>query len=178
MAGAEILEMLRGIEADTLRNAARLPSRLDERPEWKGMAFQLGGVRMVSVLGEVEEILKPPKVTALPRVKDWVLGVANVRGRLIPVIDMHRFLGVAPTVPRVNWRILVVQDDDLVAGLLVEQSLGLQHFLEDGMETGTPDGLPLLQPHVSGVFRQGGRVFFVVSLRSLIRDENFLNVTE
>ncbi len=178
MSGARILEMLREIEADTLRNSARLPSKVDERPEWRGLGFQLGGVRLVSALGEVEEILKPPRVTALPRVRDWVLGVANVRGRLIPILDMHRFLGIAPTVPRVNWRILIVEDNDLIAGLLVEQSLGLQHFHEDAMETGSPEGLPVLAPHIRGVFRQGGRVFFVINLRALIRDEAFLHVTE
>src|SRR5512134_4033948 len=128
MAGSQVLDLLRDIEADTFRNSAPLPSKRDARPQWQGLGFQLGGVRLVAPLGEVMEILKVPRVTALPRVKAWVLGVANVRGRLIPVIDLHRFLGLTATVSRLQWRVLIVEEGDLIAGLLVEQSFVMLHF--------------------------------------------------
>lgn len=178
MAGSQVLDILREIEAETFRNAAPLPSKRDTRPQWQGLGFQLGGVRLVAPLGEVAEILKVPRVTALPRVKAWVLGVANVRGRLIPVIDLHRFLNLTATVARLQWRVLVVEDGDLIAGLLVEQSLGMLHFTQDSFESGVPEGLDALSAYVKGAYRQGGRVFCVASLKSLIRDERFLEVQE
>lgn len=178
MAQSQVLDILREIEADTFRNAAPLPLKRDTRPEWQGLGFQLGGVRLVSPLGEVAEILQAPRVTALPRVKDWILGVANIRGRLIPVIDLHRYLGLATTVPRVQWRVLVVENDDVVAGLLVEQSLGMQHFLEDNFESGTPDGMDALHPFIQGAYRHAGRVFYVVSLQTLLQDDGFFDVAE
>ena len=95
--------------------------------------------------GEVSEILTVPRVTALPRVKDWILGIANVRGRLVPIVDLHRFLGVATTTPRLQWRVLVVEAPEYRVGLVVEQSLGLQHFVTDSFEEGRPDGIALEQ---------------------------------
>jgi twitching motility protein PilI len=178
MAVGPIFEMLREIEADSLRNAARLPTRQDERAAWKGLGFQLGGIRLVATLGEVVEILKAPRVTALPRVKDWLLGIANVRGRLIPILDLHRAAGLTSTVARVNWRTLVVEDADLVVGLLVEQSLGMQRFQEDSLEPGGLGGPALLQPYLAGAFRQGGRIFNVVKLRELIRDDRLMDVAD
>ena len=178
MAGSQVLQILRDIEADTFRNAARLPHKRDVRPQWQGIGFQLGGMRLVSPMGEVVEILKLPRVTALPRVRDWVAGVANVRGRLIPVIDLHRYFGLTATVQRLQWRLLIVEGDESSVALIVEQSLGMQHFQEDSFETGRPEGLDAIHPFIKGAYRHGGRVFYVVSLAALVRDERFLNVAE
>lgn len=178
MAGSQVLGILKDIEADTLRNAMPLPVQRDARPEWPGLGFQLGGVRFVSPLGEVGEILSRPRITRVPRVRDWVLGVANVRGRLVPIIDLSRYIGIASTVPRAQWRVLVVGNDELLVGLLVEQSLGIQHFLEDSFEEGMPDGMEQVHPYVAGAYRQGGRVFYVIHLDRLIADEGFFDVAE
>jgi twitching motility protein PilI len=178
MAASQVLQLLRDIEADTFRNAAPLPLQRDTRPEWQGIGFQLGGVRLVAPLGEIGEILKLPRVTALPRVRDWVMGVANVRGRLIPVIDLHRYLGVTATVQRLQWRVLIIEVEEIRVGLVVEQSLGMQHFQEDSFEAGKPEGVEAIHPFIKGAYRHGGRVFYVVSLKALVRDERFFNVAE
>jgi twitching motility protein PilI len=176
MAGGQVFEQLRDIETATFRHAAPLPLKEDSHPQWQGMGFQVGGLRLVSAMGEVSEVLKVPRIAALPGVKPWVLGVANIRGRLIPVIDFHEFLGMAPTLPKVQWRVLVVADGGLVAGLLVEQSLGMQHFLEDSFEEASKDALGELGPYVRGAFRHGGRVFYDAQLKSVLQDEKFLDV--
>lgn len=170
------LDQLRDIEAAVFRHAQPLPLQGDARPAWQGMGFQVGGLRLLSAMGEVAEVLKLPKVAPLPGVKSWVAGVANVRGRLIPVIDLHDFLGMLPTLPRTQWRVLVVEDRDLVAGLLVEQSLGIQHFLEETFEEAPADALGALAPYLRGAFRRGGRIYYDVELASILRDEKFLDV--
>ncbi|MFW6094330.1 MAG: chemotaxis protein CheW [Pseudomonadota bacterium] len=178
MTAAQALEELRALEAAALRHAAPLPLKEDLRPEWQGMGFQVAGLKLVSAIGEVSEVLKLPRVAALPGVKRWVLGVANIRGRLVPIIDLHEFLGMAPTLPLAQWRVLVVEDDAMAAGLLVEQSLGIQHFLEDDLEEVSGETLGALAPYVRGAFRHGGRVFYDAQLKSILRDEKFLDVAQ
>jgi twitching motility protein PilI len=177
MAGSRVLDILRDIEADTFRHAAPLPAKRDTRPEWQGLGFLVGGVRLVASLGEVSEILTVPRVTPLPRVKDWILGIANVRGRLLPIVDLHRFLGTTPTTPRLQWRVLIVNSSEFRVGLVVEQSLGLQHFVSESFEEGRPDGIAALHPFVEGAYRHAGRMFYVVRLSALVRDERFNQVT-
>jgi len=126
----------------------------------------------------VNEILKVPKITALPGVKSWLLGIANVRGRLMPIVDLHDYLNMTPTLPMAQWRVLIVENDDLIAGLVVEQSLGIQHFLEGSYEDADGEGLETLAPYVKGAFRHGGRVFFEVTLGEILRDEKFFEVAE
>ena len=88
---SQALEILNDIALDTQRNAAALPLRETVVTEWQGLGFQIGGVRLVAHVGEIAELMLVPKLTHLPGVKNWVLGMANVRGRLIPIVDMHRF---------------------------------------------------------------------------------------
>ena len=178
MAKSEALAILSDIQAATFRNAAQLPLKESAQPEWQGIGFQIGGMRLVSPMGEVNEILKVPKITALPGVKGWLLGIANVRGRLMPIVDLHEYLNMTPTLPMAQWRVLIVENEDLIAGLVVEQSLGIQHFLEGSYEEADGDGLETLAPYVKGAFRHGGRVFFEMALSAILRDEKFFEVAE
>jgi len=100
MGGIQAFDILREMHSDTFRNAAPMPTKTEDQTEWQGLGFQIGGVRFVSPLGEVSEIMQLPRYTTLPGVKPWLLGVANVRGRLIPIIDMHQYLEVPTALPR------------------------------------------------------------------------------
>ncbi len=180
MVNNEALNVLEDIKAATLKLAAPLPHKEEVQAQWQGLGFLVGGIRLVSQLGEVSELLQVPRLTPLPAVKPWVMGIANVRGRLIPVIDLHEYLQLPTTLPMSQWRVLVVEDGDMVAGLLVEQSLGIQHFLEESYEeqfaergNGELEGI---NPYASGAFRHGGRVYHVVQLKSILRDEKFMDV--
>lgn len=174
----QVFDILREMHSDTFRNAAPMPMKAEDQIEWQGLGFQIGGVRLVSPLGEISEIMQVPRYTTLPGVQPWVLGIANVRGRLIPIIDMHQYLDINTALPRKDWRVLVVEDGDLIVGLLVEQSLGMQHFLEEGFENAEPANMTGLDGSLRGAYRHGGRMYYVVSLATLVRDERFLEVAE
>jgi twitching motility protein PilI len=97
----------------------------------------------------------------------------------MPIVDLHDYLGMTPTLPVAQWRVLMVEDSDLVAGLIVEQSLGIQHFLEDSFEEETTtEGLDSLQSYVKGAFRHGGRVFFEMNLKSILQGDRFFDVSD
>ena len=176
MSKSEALNVLHDIRAATFKNAAPLPHKEEVQAVWQGLGVLVGGTRLVSKLGDVSELMQVPRLTPLPAVKPWVLGIANVRGRLIPVIDLHEFLELPTTLPASQWRVVVVEDEDVVAGLLVEQSLGIQHFLEDSFEESDGADLGGLAPYISGAFRHGGRVYHEVQLRAILQDDKFFDV--
>ncbi len=78
--------------------------------------------------------------------------------------------------PLSQWRVVVIEDEDLAAGLLVEQSLGIQHFLEESFEEVTTNDLEALGPYVAGAFRHSGRLFYQIHLRAILRDDSFFDV--
>ncbi|MEE8079037.1 MAG: chemotaxis protein CheW [Pseudomonadales bacterium] len=178
MAKSQALKILNEIKAATFKNAAQLPLKESAQAEWQGLGYQVGGLRLVSNMNEISEILKMPRYAALPGVRSWILGIANVRGRLLPIIDLHDYFSMPPTLPMMQWRVLVIEDEDIAAGLVVEQSLGIQHFLEDSFEETTAEGATALQPYIRGAFRHGGRMFYETHLKSILRDEKFFDVVE
>ena len=94
-----------------------------------------------------------------------------------PIVCYHydRDVSGSSTLGR-TWQNVVIEDNDVAAGLLVEQSLGMQHFSEDNYEASDGEGLGGLQPYVTGAFRHGGRVFHEIELKAILRDEKFFNV--
>ncbi len=79
-------------------------------------------------MGEVVELLHVPNWTVLPGVKGWVKGVANVRGRLLPIIDTEEFLGGQLVGPTKLRRVLAVECGELFTGLMVSDVIGMMHF--------------------------------------------------
>lgn len=173
---SDAINALYDIKIAAFKNAAPLPRKEETQAQWQGLGFLVGGTRLVSKIGDVVELLEVPKLTPLPVVKSWIRGIANIRGRLVPIIDLHEFWETPTTMPVSQWRLLIVEDEDVVAGFLVEQSLGIQHFSEESFEAHDGEGLAALQPFIEGAFRHSGRLFHEVHLKELLRDERFYDV--
>jgi len=177
----EPLEILRAIQAATLQHASPMPL-VDEKPtQWQGLAFTVGGVKLVAGLGDVSELMPMPKYTSLPGVKPWLLGIANLRGRLVPVVDLHAYLGLRTTCPPNASKVFIVEDEEFSAGLVVEQSLGMAQFVEEDHAQISPEGadhLGSLSTYVSGAFVRDGETYHQVELGRIFKDEAFFDVAE
>ncbi|TCV67839.1 chemotaxis protein CheW [Pseudomonas fluorescens] len=127
-------ELLLQIDRRCRLLGADLPSQPAHRAGWSGIGFRLGEHWYVAPMGEVSEVLHEPRHTHLPGVKPWVRGVANLRGRLLPLMDLCGFFGRELSAVRKQRRVLVVDHDEVFAGLLVDEVLGLQHFAQASPE--------------------------------------------
>src|SRR5690606_33213663 len=98
-----------------------LTTQLDTKEEtWTGVGFQVCRQKCVAPSGDVVEVITSPLVTRLPGVKSWVSGIANVRGRLLPIMDFGLFLTGTPVKRGISQRILVIEQGDIYLGLIVE----------------------------------------------------------
>nr|WP_180202307.1 chemotaxis protein CheW [Pseudomonas sp. SbOxS1]NYU01703.1 purine-binding chemotaxis protein CheW [Pseudomonas sp. SbOxS1] len=167
-------ELLLQIDRRCRLLAADLPSQPARQDSWSGIGFRLGEHWYVAPMGEVGEVLHEPRFTLVPGVKSWVKGVANLRGRLLPVIDLGGFFGLEVSAARKQRRVLVVEHEDVFAGLLVDEVVGLQHFARDSLQPIDTLGGPIA-PFITGRFQreQGWQVF---SLFALARSQGFMNV--
>ena len=121
-------ELLLDIDQRCRARAAGLPLQQTHQQDWNGIGFRLGEQRFVAPMSEIAEILPEPRYTPMPGVKPWMLGVANLRGRLLPVMDLCGFFGRELSPVRKQRRVLVVEHQDTFAGLLVDEVFGMQHF--------------------------------------------------
>ncbi|WP_296186365.1 chemotaxis protein CheW [Pseudomonas sp. UBA1879] len=156
--------------------AAGLPLQETRQQGWSGIGFRMGERFYVAPMGEVDEILHEPRYAAMPGVKPWVRGIANLRGRLLPIIDLQAFFGHEQSPLRKQRRVLVIDHQDVFVGLLVDEVLGMQHFSERSlMPESADDSGPDMAPYILGRFlrEQAWRVF---SPRSLVQSPGFMDV--
>lgn len=157
------------------QQAAKLPMQVDAVRYWSGVGFTLNGRRFLAPLDEVSEILSVPPYTRVPGVLGWMKGVANVRGRLMTVMDLSRFLGKASDLQEKRRRLLVLDQDDLYTGLIVDEVLGMQHFPEDDHVADPPaEDLNEVQAYLGGGYQRDGEYWSVFSLTRLAQDPRFM----
>jgi twitching motility protein PilI len=85
-------DLLLDIEQRCQANAAGLPTLDKVEEEWVGVGFRIGDDKLIAHMNEIEEILDLPEFTNVPGVKSWMVGVANVRGGLLPLMDLNGFI--------------------------------------------------------------------------------------
>jgi len=168
------VDILRDIEERCRASASDLPHKADAGNEWSGIGFRIGDNYLVTQLGEAVEILDVPAMSRVPLTRPWVLGVANVRGNLLPVVDVQGMLSGTMTQHTARARVLVFDHDGLFSGLLVDEVLGLKHFNEGEYTDETVPVDDFLQPYTEHGFRRGGRVWSIFSLYALVDAPQFL----
>lgn len=84
------------------------------------VVLRLGASRYAIPLTDVAEVAPVPPVTRLPGTPSWLPGVANWRGRMLPVLDLRPLLGADVVPLATSARLLVVSRGELVVALVVE----------------------------------------------------------
>lgn len=168
--------LLHDITLRSRQYACPLPQQVEVKEYWSGIGFGLGGNRYVAPIHEVAEILNVPRFTQIPGVKGWVKGVANVRGRLMPVLDLISFLNHSSTVAWKKRRLLVLEKDEVYSGLVVDEVFGMQRFATDSFTNRLPKDFSPTRDYLRGGYIREDEVWAVFSLHSLASDPRFMNV--
>lgn len=124
-------ELLAEYERLSLAHVAGMPEQIEAVGLWRGIGFRIGARLLVSGISEVNELLTPPALTPVPGTRGWLLGVANVRGNLIPVVDLGWFLFGERTLATDQSRVLLVRQQGGSVGLLVDEVLGQRNLTLD-----------------------------------------------
>jgi len=145
----------------------------------KVVVFELGDSLLAVPLSAVLEVLSLPQVTPLPQSPDWLHGVVNLRGEIVPAVDLTGVwkLGL-PAEPRLA-RLIVVRSSDAATqvGLIVKRVVGLRPLTEFTPvgEAGATSGLHAC---LSGFTDQAGLPVAVCDVDRLIAATSLSTSTE
>lgn len=157
-------------------HAQSLPQQIEVKATWEGVGFKLDGKNWVIPLEQVKEILTQVQITHIPGAKEWVRGVANVRGNLLPILDLGGFLLGKMSRPSRQSRILVMQHKGIVAGLVVEEVMGMRHFLEEEFSSDSAGLDDAFSQMLQGQYRQRGESWGVFNINHLADMPEFMQV--
>jgi chemotaxis signal transduction protein len=117
------------------------------------VAFTLGGTEFALPLACVQEIALPLPTTPVPDAPGWMLGVAEVNGGNLPMIDLGRFFGLGEGNQEEDRRLLVVGH----AGMMVDRITGVFALSAEPSAEAGPTVAQRVMPYLRGVAEAGGR---------------------
>jgi twitching motility protein PilI len=143
--------------------------------EWTGVTFGLGESRLACNIDRIQEILPLPQATPVPGAKPWIIGLANVRGALLTIVDLGWILTGDRSPVTQRSRLLAISVQKAPIGLLIDEVFGQRHFLDnDAISADLPDDAPLRKVvHKQHSF--GSETWQELDLDQLINMAEFLN---
>ena len=168
-------ELLEQMDQLCKRMADAFPTHSQANEYWKGIGFSVAGQQVVTPWDEVAEIQSMPKVARVPGAKDWVKGVANVRGTLLPVMDLGAFIGIRTKTQR-QQRLLVLNHDGIFCGLIVDEILGAMTFEKFEQMDEEPLVDEHFKPFLQGGFSKQDNDWPVFSLHAVAENPDFRKV--
>lgn len=132
------------------------------------VGFQIGQETYGLPVSVVREIIRVPVITTVPHAPEHIEGVINLRGQILPVMDLRKRFGASVPERAEKSRIVVVELDARPIGLVVNSASEVLRIPQSEIEQPEqcfPEGEP---DYVSGVGKLSGRLLILLDLRKLL----------
>ena len=116
----------------------------------------------------VQEIIRVVEVTQVPRAPDFIKGVINLRGRIIPVIDLKRKLGLGEVVVERQTRVVVIRLRERLVGLLVDGASQVLKVPVSTIEAAPEEVVEIDANYIRGVAKLAKRLIILVDLPKIL----------
>ncbi len=163
----------RSIVARSDEGAGSMPA------EWVGVGFRIGDEQFVAERDQVREVLMlPESMTRVPGARRWLLGIANLRGHLLPLVDLKLMLGSGRTSLRRATRVISVNHREVPAGLVVDEVLGFRRFMDHEFSNEAQETSVRCDRFLAGTYQRSDESWPVLNLFDLVESNTFLQAAE
>jgi len=138
------------------------------------VTFSLGTEEFGIDIMKVQEIIRIPPITRVPKARSYVEGVINLRGNIIPVINLRVRFGMPPGEETDLSRIVVLQIDGKVFGVRVDGVTEVLRLSSESIEPPPPVALGMDSDFIRGVGKIGERLLILLRPDQLM-DEDAVN---
>lgn len=142
---------------------------LDER---QVALFELGGETYGVDIGSVHEIIQMQPITRVPKAPFFVEGVINLRGKVIPVVDMGKRFGLEKADRTKNNRIVVVDINGTTIGIIVDAVTEVLRIPNSAIEPASSIVTAGDTDYLQGIAKLGDRMFILLDLGRVLSEES------
>jgi purine-binding chemotaxis protein CheW len=143
-----------------------------EAAEFSAIGFRVGEEEYGLRLTAVQEIVTTPHITRVPKAPDYIKGVINLHGNVVPVIDIARRFDTGETRIAADSRIVVVEEEDEAVGILAESVSKLTRFHHGDMQPPPPLVAGIAAEFLEGVVRLPNRFLIFLNLERTLADDS------
>ena len=146
--------------------------------EHQVVGFRIGNETYGVRIGSVREIVRVPEITAVPNAPDVIEGVINLRGKIIPVMDLRKRFGSPAAQADKKSRILVVELENKLVGLIVSSASEVLKIPPSEIESPGSVFAEGESSYVTGVGKLKGRLIILLDIARLLRHSEFKKLEE
>jgi purine-binding chemotaxis protein CheW len=132
------------------------------------VVLRLGEQSYALDIADVREVIFVPVITAIPRQPRHVLGVLNLRGRVVPVVDLRLALGLEPIDTTGASRVLVAAQEGRLIGLLADEVSQVATVGRTAIEPVDPTVVDQTDKYARGIVRVDGEIVVWLELARLV----------
>lgn len=142
------------------------------------LTFMLGAETYAIAISRVREVLEYRSVTKVPQMPEHILGVINLRGNSVPVMDLRTRLGMPASENTVNTCIIIVDigtdGEQHIIGAVADSVREVMEILPDAVEPAPRIGTAVNSAALSGIGKQGDTFVMMLSTAKIFSDDNLV----
>ncbi|MGF1726789.1 chemotaxis protein CheW [Photobacterium nomapromontoriensis] len=143
----------------------------DQVLQW--VTFQLEDETYGINVMQVREVLRYSEIAPVPGAPDYVLGIINLRGNVVTVIDTRSRFGLMPGDISDNTRIVIIEAEKQVIGILVDSVAEVVYLRSSEIDSTPSVGTEESAKFIQGVSNRDGRLLILVDLNKLLSDDEW-----
>ncbi|WP_115719173.1 chemotaxis protein CheW [Gallaecimonas mangrovi] len=143
----------------------------DEVLQW--VTFQLDNETYGINVMQVQEVLRYSEIAPVPGAPDYVLGIINLRGNVVTVIDTRARFGLASSEVSDQSRIVIIEAEKEVIGILVDAVAEVVYLKRSEIEVAPNVGTEESAKFIQGVSNRDGELLILVDLNKMLTDEEW-----
>ena len=151
-------------------------SKASEDPILQWVTFKLVGETYGINVMQVQEVLRYSEIAPVPGAPSYVLGIINLRGNVVTVIDTRHRFGLESGEVTDNTRIVIIEADKHVVGILVDSVAEVVYLRQSEIETAPNVGNDDSAKFIQGVCHKNNELLILIELDKLLTDEEWADV--
>ncbi len=150
---------------------------MENNPIIQWVTFFLESEKYGIQVMQVQEVLRVTEIAPVPGAPDYVLGIINLRGNVVTVVDSRKRFGLPEKESDDATRIVIIESGDQVVGILVDSVAEVVDLRANDIETAPNVGTDESSRYIQGVSSQGDELLILVDVDKLLTDEEWQEVT-
>ena len=143
----------------------------DEVLQW--VTFQLENETYGINVMQVQEVLRYTEIAPVPGAPEYVLGIINLRGNVVTVIDTRSRFGLPSGDVSENSRIVIIEAEKQVIGIMVDSVAEVVYLRSSEIDAAPAVGTEESAKFIQGVSNRDGQLLILVDLNKLLSDEEW-----
>lgn len=148
----------------------------DQVLQW--VTFRLDGETYGINVMQVQEVLRYSEIAPVPGAPSYVLGIINLRGNVVTVIDTRHRFGLPPGEVTDNTRIVIIETDNHVIGIMVDSVAEVVYLNQSEIESAPNVGNDESAKFIQGVCHKNDELLILIDLNKLLTNEEWAELDE